>query len=133
MPSGRDRDGIPRRWALWPRSPRTTMSCRGTLRPTAGRVGRAGLPPEDVALAAWIGSAMERPRSRIDADGHHTGAHRKGPEDAELVASSREVVADILRHPVFYLEHPWLALVIVEGAERVQGVEPRRLDSLLQI
>ena len=46
---------------------------------------------------------------------------------------SRQIVADPGRHAIFDLEDAGKALVVVERAERMQRIDPRRLDRLLHV
>src|ERR1041385_8894736 len=89
------------------------------------------LPAEDVSLAADVCSAAERSALRIDADGHDASAHRLRPKDLQLVAACRQRVADRRRDAILDLEYARLALVVVEGSERMQRVVAGPLDAFL--
>src|SRR5436309_708521 len=129
----RNEGGTRPRWLPWPPWRRTTASSRETWPGTTRRAGPwdISLPPEEVALSTGIGAAAKRAALRIDADGNDSGAHRVRAEDTQLVAERGQPVADRLRNAVLDLEHAGQALVIVERAEGMERVGPRRLDRLL--
>src|SRR6266545_6537370 len=89
-------------------------------------------PSENVTLAADVGSAAQRARLRVDSHRHDARRHAVGAEDLELVAAAFELLERRGGNAALDLEDAGLALVIVEGAERMQRVDPRSLDRLLE-
>src|SRR4030095_5795234 len=90
------------------------------------------LPAEGVAFAPHIRSAAQRCGPRIDARGDDPGGHAVGAEDLEHVTPPPELLERRRRKSILDLEDTRLALVVLEGAERMERVEARRLDRLLE-
>src|SRR4029079_12243332 len=111
--------------------PRSSISTKRVFVPSCFR-GRS-LPPEYVTFTPYVGAAAKGAALRFHADGDDAGAHAVRAEHLQLVAARRERIANVGRNAILDFEHAGLARVGVERSERVQRVDARRFDRLLDV
>src|SRR5678815_1054629 len=91
------------------------------------------LPRDDGALAPEIRAAAKPSRGGIDARGDHTGGDAVRRPDQQLVSARLQILDDGRGKRGLDLEDARLRPMIVEGADRMQRIDPRRLDRGLHV